>query len=61
MLKITENAAEHDENVEAHLDFVVRTGAQKMLKEAIEAEVEEYLQRFRDERGANGRRLVVRK
>lgn len=60
MLKITENAEEHEENVEGHLDFVVRTGAQKMLTEAVEAEVEQYVQRFRDERDAEGRRLVVR-
>ena len=60
MLKITENAQEHEENVEAHLDFLVRTGAQRMLTEAIEAEVEQYVQRFRDERDADGRRLVVR-
>jgi putative transposase len=60
MLKIAENPQEHEENVETHLDFLVRAGAQRMLREAVEAEVEEYIQRFREERDAEGHRLVVR-
>ncbi len=60
MLKITENGQEHDENVETHLDSLIRTGAQKMLRIAIESEVEEYVDRFRNERDESGRRLVVR-
>ena len=60
MLKITENGQEHDENVETHLDSLIRTGAQKMLRIAIESEVEEYIDRFRNERDESGRRLVVR-
>ena len=60
MLKITENGQEHDENVETHLDSLIRTGAQKMLRIAIESEVEEYIDRFRNERDESGCRLVVR-
>ena len=60
MLKITENGQEHDENVETHLDSLIRTGAQKMLRIAIESEVEEYIDRFRNECDESGRRLVVR-
>ena len=60
MLKITENGQEQDENVETHLDSLIRTGAQKMLRIAIESEVEEYIDRFRNERDESGRRLVVR-
>ena len=55
MLKITENGQEHDENVETHLDSLIRTGAQKMLRIAIESEVEEYVDRFRNETGLGGR------
>ena len=60
MLKITENGQEHDENVETHLDSLIRTGAQKMLRIAIESEVEEYVDRFRNERDESGHRRVVR-
>lgn len=59
-MKIAENAKEHEENVGTHFDFPVRAGAQRMLKEAVEAEVGEYVQRFRDERDGDGHRLVVR-
>ncbi len=55
MLKIIENGQEHDENVETHLDSLIRTGAQKMLRIAIESEVEEYVDRFRNETGLDGR------
>jgi putative transposase len=39
---------------------IVRRGAEKMLAAAIESEVEEYIQRHAEERGSDGRRLVVR-
>ena len=42
------------------LDEVLRSGAQRMLAAALEAEVESYLARFTDERDEQGRRLVVR-
>ena len=42
------------------LDVVVRSGAQQILQQAIEAEVQEFLQQHQDRRDAQGNRLVVR-
>src|SRR4029077_8854447 len=42
------------------IDELVREGAQRMLAEALQAEVDGYCARFADERDENGRRLVVR-
>ena len=42
------------------IDEIVREGARRMLAEALQAEVDAYCARFADERGENGRRLVVR-
>jgi transposase-like protein len=42
------------------IDELVRQGAQRMLAEAVQAEVDAYLARFREERDEHGHRLVVR-
>jgi len=42
------------------LDVVVRRGAQQILQQAIEAEVQEFLQEHQDRCDADGKRLVVR-
>jgi putative transposase len=42
------------------LDVVVRHGAQQILQQAIEAEVQEFLQQHQNRRDADGNRLVVR-
>ncbi|WP_139307058.1 IS256 family transposase [Modestobacter sp. DSM 44400] len=42
------------------IDEIVREGARRMLAEALQAEVEEYVARFAAERDEAGRRLVVR-
>ena len=42
------------------LDEIARAGARKMLTEALEAEVRDYLEAARDERDEKGRALVVR-
>jgi putative transposase len=42
------------------LDVVVRRGAQQVLQQAIESEVQEFLQQHQDRRDAKGNRLVVR-
>ena len=42
------------------IDELVREGARRMLAEALQAEVDDYIARFADERDAAGRRLVVR-
>src|SRR5215203_3325094 len=44
----------------ALIDEIVREGARRMLAEALQAEVDAYIARSRDERDENGRRLVVR-
>ena len=42
------------------LDELVRTGAERMLQTAIEAEVQEFIAVHGDRRDAGGNRLVVR-
>lgn len=42
------------------LDELLRAGARKLLQEAIENEVEECIEMFRDQRDESGRRAVVR-
>jgi putative transposase len=42
------------------IDEIVREGARRMLAEALAAEVDAYIVQFTAERGADGRRLVVR-
>jgi putative transposase len=42
------------------LEQIARSGAQKMLQQALELEVEEYLQAHAQERDAEGKRIVVR-
>ena|SRR5215475_67365 len=44
----------------ALLDHVVRDGAQRMLQQAIEAEIQEFLQEHQERRDSKGNRLVVR-
>jgi putative transposase len=43
----------------AVLDQIVHQGAQHMLQKAVEAEVQEFLQQYRERRDAEGHRLVV--
>ena len=42
------------------IDNLVREGARRMLAQALQAEVDDYIARFVHERDENGRRLVVR-
>ena len=58
MLKILEAAPEG--NAPSTLDEFAREGARRMLMEALEAEVADYVERHRAERGEDGRALVVR-
>jgi transposase-like protein len=44
----------------ALIDELVREGARRMLAEALQAEVDDYIARFVDQRDEHGRRLVVR-
>jgi len=49
-----------DDEVAVSLDVLAREGARRMIATALEAEVGEYVERFADERGEDGGRLVVR-
>jgi hypothetical protein len=61
MLKVVENELRQErEREESALDRLAREGAQRMLAEALEAEVGAYVERFRSDRDERGRALVVR-
>ena len=49
-----------DNEIAVTLDELAREGARRMIATALEAEVDEYVERFADERGEDGKRLVVR-
>ncbi len=49
-----------DDEVAVALDDLAREGARRMIAAALEAEVADYVESFADERGEDGRRLVVR-
>ena len=42
------------------LDDLARLGAKRILNQALQLEVEEYVQKFKDQRDTDGKRLVVR-
>src|SRR6185312_6039321 len=48
------------EQVHDALSEMLRTGAQQLIEQAVEAELQEYLSAVGDRRDANGRRAVVR-
>ena len=58
MLKILEAAPEG--NAPSTLDEFAREGARRMLMEALDAEVADYVERHQAQRGDDGRALVVR-
>lgn len=60
MLRVVEKPTKENEELRTTLDELLRHGALKMLHEALEAEVEEYVQRHREARDARGRAHVVR-
>ena len=49
-----------ESEIAVSLDELAREGARRMIATALEAEVGEYVERFADERGEDGKRLVVR-
>lgn len=59
MLKIAEEKSVVEQNIQPTLDDLARDGARRMLMEALELEVAEYIERHQ-ERDENGRALVVR-
>jgi putative transposase len=60
MLRIVEERDEAKGEVRLPLDELAREGARRMLIEALEVEVEAYVERHRQERDEMGRALVVR-
>src|SRR5829696_4524011 len=65
VLTVVAGAVEDDEGRRSDgssplIDEIVREGARRMLAEALQAEVDAYIARFRDDRDERGRRLVVR-
>ena len=60
MLRVVEKPTKENEELRTTLDELLQRGALKMLQEALEAEVEEYVTRHRDVRDARGRAQVVR-
>jgi putative transposase len=60
MLRVVEKPSEENRELRTTLDAVLQRGALKMLQEALEAEVEEYITRHREARDERGRAQVVR-
>ena len=60
MLRIQDPGKETKEEVGRSLDGIAREGARRLLVQALEEEVSEYIERHRCERDEQGRALVVR-
>jgi putative transposase len=60
MLRVVEKPTKKNEELRTTLDELLQRGALKMLHEALEAEVDEYIRRHRDARDNRGRAVVVR-
>ena len=68
MLTVVPGAADADDprgsgtssGASSLIDEIVRDGARRMLAEALQAEVDDYIAQFTEQRDERGRRLVVR-
>lgn len=60
MLKLVTPKKESRQDFELSLDEIAREGARRLLVQALNLEVEQYIQSHKDEVDENGRRLVVR-
>jgi transposase-like protein len=60
MLRVVEKPSKENEELRTTLDELLQRGALKMLHEALEAEVDEYVRRHREARDDRGRAQVVR-
>jgi transposase-like protein len=60
MLKVVPTKPEARQDFELSLDEIAREGAKRMLIQALNLEVEQYIQAHKGEVDENGRRLVVR-
>ena len=60
MLRVVEKPTKENEELRTTLDELLQRGALKMLQEALEAEVDDYVRRHREARDDRGRAQVVR-
>ena len=62
MIKLLSNPNSNENQIlSLSLDEIARVGAKKLLAEALQLEVEEYIQKFKDEGDVkSGKRLVVK-
>ena len=60
MLKVVPTKSEVRQDFELTLDEIAREGARRMLVQALNLEVEQYIQSHKNEVDENGKRLVVR-
>ncbi len=60
MLKLVTPKSENRKDFELSLDEIAREGARRLLVQALNLEVDEYINKFTDEVNEDGRRLVVR-
>jgi putative transposase len=60
MLKVVPTKSEVRQDFELTLDEIAREGARRMLVQALNLEVEQYIQSYKNEVDENGKRLVVR-
>lgn len=60
MLKVVPTKKETAKEIESSLDAIVREGAKRMLSQALQLEVEEYIAKYSDLVDDNGHRVVVK-
>lgn len=60
MLNLVTSTSDETQALSSNLDEIVRQGALKMLQEALQREVTDYIEKNRNERDQDGRALVVR-
>jgi putative transposase len=60
MLKVVSPRSDFHQDIPSHLDEIARLGARRMLMEALEVEVSDYITRHKAEIDNSGHRLVVR-
>src|SRR5262245_39629791 len=60
MLRVVEKPTKENDELRTTLDELLQCGALRMLHDALEAEVDDYIRRHRDARDEQGRAQVVR-
>ncbi len=60
MLKLLNPSLNENDLLSLSLDEIARVGAKKLLVQALDLEVAEYIERHQELRDSDGKRLVVR-